>query len=452
MHIDQAKRIHLIGIGGCSMNGLAQILKKQGHIVTGSDRERTQFTDALDQADIPYSIGHTGEYLDGADLVIYSAAIKPENFERVMAKERGIPELERSVALGQISERFDRVVAVAGCHGKTTITSMLAVVNELSNANATIHVGGFVEFLKGGVRVGGRKLFITEACEYVESFLALRPSIALINNIDDDHLDYYRDIDHIVSAYQKFLDLLPSDGVFIACVDDERVKKLADASKHRTVTYGLQNGDYTAADIAFGEDGCAAFTLMHHNEEVGRVRLCVPGQHNIVNTLGVYAVVNELRIPFDRYAEAMARFHNTKRRFEYYGERNGIRVFHDYGHHPSEIRATLDAAKRLPHNRLICVFQCNSYTRARTLFCGDVACFADADTVLVPDIYPGREKDTGIVHARDMVEAINRHSGNACYVPTFEDIRLWLDTHGQPNDLVVTVGSGDVYRQTKKLL
>ena len=229
-HIDQAKRIHLIGIGGCSMNGLALILQSQGHEVTGSDREQTQFTPSLDEAGIPYSIGQNGQYVRDADLVIYSAAIKPDNPERVLAKELGIPELERSVALGQISERFPQVVAIAGCHGKTTITSMLACVNEMAHKDATVHVGGFVELLQGGVKVGGSDTFITEACEYVESFLTLRPTIALINNIDDDHLDYFKNFDNIVEAFRKFLDRLPEDGMFIADTDDETVRKLVSES------------------------------------------------------------------------------------------------------------------------------------------------------------------------------------------------------------------------------
>ncbi len=451
-HIDKAKHIHLIGVGGCSMNGLALILKSQGHIVTGSDREKTQFTDALDHEGIRYSIGHTGEYLDNAELVIYSAAIKPDNPERVLAREKGIPELERSVALGQISERFAEVIAIAGCHGKTTITSMLAVINALADLEATVHVGGYVDFLGGGVSVGAQDLFVTEACEYVESFLTLRPTIALINNIDDDHLDYYKNIGAIVAAFEKFLMLLPKNGVFIACTDDARVSALADRSVHTVVTYGISGGDYTARDVGFDQKGNAGFAVVRRGETLGRVQMGVPGKHNVVNALGAIAVADRLGVPFPVITEALSRFRNTKRRFEYYGERGGVRVFHDYGHHPSEIRATLDAAKRVPHKKLFCVFQCNSYTRARTLFCSKVTCFSDADKVLVPDIYPGREKDTGVVHARDMVAAINEQSGNAVYLPTFEEIRSYLDGHAGEGDLVVTVGSGDVYRQTWKLL
>lgn len=451
-HIDKAKRIHLIGIGGCSMNGLALILQKQGHLVTGSDREKTQFTVALDAAGIPYSVGHTGEYVRDADLVVYSAAIKPDNPERQLATTLGIPQLERSVVLGQISERFSQVAAIAGCHGKTTISSMLAFVNEQAHTEATVHIGGFVDLLQGGVRVGNSDTLITEACEYVESFMTLRPTIAVINNIDDDHLDYYRDIDHITATFAKFLDLLPNNGVFIACIDDFRVKKLADDSTRRVVRYGLTGGDITASDIAFDDFGNVSFTLIDGGSDIGRVALQVPGKHNVVNALAVYAVAKEMGVSFDDYATALARFTNTKRRFEYYGERNGIRYFHDYGHHPSEIAATLDAAKRVPHKHLYCVFQCNSYTRAKTLFTEHVKCFVDADTVLVPDIYPGREKDTGLVHAKDMVAGINETSHNAVYVPTFEQIRTYLDENGNPGDVVVTVGSGDVYRQTKKLL
>lgn len=450
--LENARRIHFIGIGGCSMNGLAQILHKQGYTVTGSDRERTPFMDALERAGIPYSIGHTGEYLPLAELVVYSAAIKADNPERRLARELGIPELERSVALGQMSARFERVVAIAGCHGKTTITSMLAVANELADTDATVHVGGYVDRLCGGVRVGNSDLFITEACEYVESFLTLHPTIALINNIDDDHLDYYRDMDHIVSAYQKFLMLLPDGGTLLACADDARVLALCDDKKHKIVTYGTSQADFSPSDIQFDEQGAASFTLRFRGKDFGRVKLNVPGMHNVINALGCAAVCHELGIPFEAYAEAMRVFQNTKRRFEFYGERDGVRVFHDYGHHPNEIRATLDAASRVPHGKLFCVFQCNSYTRARSLFCGQVTCFSEADAVLVPDIYPGREKDDGSVHARDMVEAINRETHNAVYVGTFEAARRYLDEHAAPGDLVVTVGSGDVYRQTQTLL
>ena len=225
-HITDHKTIHLIGIGGCSMNGLAQILRDRGYAVQGSDANVSPFTQRLQELGVPVAIGHSADNLGAADLVIYSAAIKPTNIERVAAKERGIPELERSVALGQLTEGYKDVIGIAGCHGKTTITSMLAYICESGKPDATVHIGGFVDILHGGVRIGAHDMFITEACEYVESFLTLRPTVALINNIDDDHLDYYKDIDHITDAFRKFLALLPEGGMFIGCADDPRVRRL----------------------------------------------------------------------------------------------------------------------------------------------------------------------------------------------------------------------------------
>ncbi len=450
--LDDAKRIHFIGIGGCSMSGIARILKAQGHEVTGSDRGHTQFTDRLEEDGITVYYGHSAEQVGNADLIVYSAAIKPENPERVYGREHGIPELERSVALGQLSARFHEVVAVAGCHGKTTITSMLAFVNEEADLDATVHVGGFMDLLGGGVRLGKSDLFITEACEYVESFLTLRPTIAIVNNIDDDHLDYYGDIAHIVAAFRKFLALVPKSGRIFACTDDVYVRELLPELGDNVITYGLNKGDIHADRIAFDEMGFPSFDLYDHGEMIGRVALHVPGRHNVINALAVYGASKLCGVTFEQYAAAMARFRNTSRRFELLGEKNGVKVFHDYGHHPNEIRETLAAATHVPHNRIFCVFQCNSYTRARTLFCEHVTCFADADEVLVPDIYPGREVDTGIVHARDMVAGINRETHNAQYLGTFEKIAAYLDEHAVPGDIVITVGSGDVYRQSQKLL
>ncbi|HWS30036.1 MAG TPA: UDP-N-acetylmuramate--L-alanine ligase [Clostridia bacterium] len=451
-HISEHKKIHLIGIGGCSMNGLAQILRSRGYEVQGSDVATSPFTERLAELNIPVTIGHSAKNVGGADLVIYSAAIKPDNVERVYAREHGIPELERSVALGQLSEHYKNVVGIAGCHGKTTITSMLALVSESGALDATVHVGGFVEFLHGGVRLSDSDLFITEACEYVESFLTLRPTVALINNIDDDHLDYYRDIEHITDAFRKFLALLPEDGLFIGCSDDMRVRELLEAYAGHKISYGLRDADYTPADIEYDELGCPSYTLTHQGNPLGQLTLHVPGEHIVIDSMAAAVAALSLGAPFAAIAESLTRFKNTRRRFELYGERNGVKVFHDYAHHPAEINAVLDAASRYPHKKLWCVFQCNSYTRAKTLFIGDLTCFQHADAVLVPDIYPGREKDDGSVHARDMAAAINKSGTKAVYLSTFEEIRTWLDENAHFGDIVVTLGSGDVYKQTWKLL
>lgn len=451
-HIDGHKRIHLIGIGGCSMNGLAQILRARGYEVQGSDSTTSPFTERLCELGIPVVIGQKAENIGDADLVVYSAAIKPENPERAEARRRGIPELERSLVLGQLTEGYKQVVGIAGCHGKTTITSMLAMIAEKGGADATVHIGGFVDFLQGGTRIGSHDLFITEACEYVESFLTLRPTVALINNIDNDHLDYYKNIDNIVAAFRKFIALLPEDGMLICCADDARVKALYDDFRGNKLSYGMTGGDYTPSALEYDNDGCPSFDLIYRGKDLGRITLHVPGSHIVIDAMAAAAVALYLGADISTVQAGLSAFRNTQRRFEFYGERDGIRIYHDYAHHPAEAAAALDAASRIPHKSIYCVFQCNSYTRAKTLFTGSVSCFNNATAVLVPDIYPGREKDDGSVHARDMVAGINAGGGNAIYLGTFEEIRKWLDDHASSGDVVITLGSGDVYKQTKKLL
>ena len=451
-HITEHKRIHLIGIGGCSMSGLASILKNRGYYVQGSDRAESPFTERLKELGVTVFIGHDAKNIGDCDLIIFSAAIKPDNIERAEAKRRGIPELERSEALGQLTEGYESVVGIAGCHGKTTITSMLALICERGGPDATVHIGGFVDFLNGGVRLGAHDMFITEACEYVESFLTLRPTIALINNIDNDHLDYYGDMEHIVAAFKKFAALLPENGLLIGNTDDFRVCALMAEHTGRKLSYGLKDADYTPAHISYDDNGCPGFDIMFKGEKLMRIQLQIPGEHSVMNAIAAAAVAREVGADDKCIASALSAFRNTRRRFEYYGERNGVKYYHDYGHHPSEIAATMKAASNVKHNKLFCVFQCNSYTRAKTLFLNDVTCFNLADETLVPDIYPGREKDDGSVHARDMVAAINAGGGHATYLGTFENIRDYLDSHASAGDLVVTIGSGDVYIQTKKLL
>ena len=455
------KLIHLVGIGGCSMNGLAQILRSRGFSVQGSDKARSQFTRRLEQLGIPVFIGHDAKNLGDADLLIYSAAIRPDNPERAAAREHNIPEVERADALGMISEGFEQVVAIAGCHGKTTITSMLALIACRCDSgeagahpmDATIHIGGFVDFLNGGVRIGRGGMFITEACEYVESFLALHPTIELISNIDDDHLDYYHDIEHITDAFGRFTALLPEGGVLIGCNDDARVRGLLDGhEKGRSITYGVSDADYMPSDISFDSMGNPSFDLICYGENIGRVSLSVPGEHNMMNAVAALSVALTLGVPFNTAACALNEYTLTRRRFELMGESGGVKVFHDYAHHPSEIRAVVGAAVRCPHKKLFCVLQCNSFTRAKTLFTGDMSCLRGAQTVIVPDIYPGRERDTGDVHARDIVNAIAKSSIDAIYIPTFEEIRDYLTKNAGPGDIVLTMGSGDVYEKKKKLI
>lgn len=446
------KRLHFVGIGGCSMSGLAQICASQGYHITGSDRNESPFTQKLASEGIAVSIGHDASHVAGADLLVFSAAIKPDNPERAEARRLGIPEMERSVLLGQLSRHYPQVVCIAGCHGKTTITSMLALILIEAGIDPTVHIGGMVEFLGSGVRVGESDLFVTEACEYVESYLTLHPSCIVLNNIDDDHLDYFRDIDHIVDSFKSFVSLMPADAPLFVCADDPRVTKLASDLGRKTVSYGLHDADYTASDIRADVDGHTVFTVMHAGKPLFAVALQVPGHHNVLNALAAIVVARHYGAPDDVIARALSQYVLTKRRFEFYGEVDGARIYHDYAHHPSEIRACLQGARSVATGRVFVVFQCNSYTRAKTLFTQNVDCFRDADIVFVPDIYPGREVDTGIVHARDMTAAICAAGTDARYIPTFEEIAVALRETWKPGDMVVTLGSGDVYIQTRKLM
>ncbi|MBE5759661.1 MAG: UDP-N-acetylmuramate--L-alanine ligase [Clostridiales bacterium] len=447
-------RIHFIGVGGCSMSGLAQILDNLGYTVSGSDMKESSFTGVLRERGMNVHIGHDAALVDGAGLVVYTAAIKPTNVEFARAVELGIPMIERSELLGLISKDYSDVICISGCHGKTTITSMLALIAHDSHIDPTVHVGGMVDFLSGGVRLGASDVFITEACEYVRSFLTLDPKYILVNNIDDDHLDYYKDIEDIYSAFRAFVDMLPEDGILFACADDPQTLDLAKYSKAPLVTYGIHaEADYMAKNITYNEMGYVSFDMVHEGKTLAHFDLNVPGEHNAINALGA-AVVAKLALGIDPSESAMdlETYHLAGRRFEFVGEKAGVKFFHDYAHHPSEIKACLAAAKRYPHKKLFALFQCNSFTRARTLKDKYALAFDDADFVMIPDLYPGRDIDTGDIHATDLVNVIEAHSHNAHYLPSFADIKKFIWENAEDGDLVVTLGSGDVNKQQLKLL
>ena len=445
------QKVHFIGIGGCSMSGLAVILKNLGFFPQGSDLHESVFTKKLAEENIPFCIGHDAKNLGDAKLVVYSAAIKPGNAEYDAALSAGLPMLERAALLGQISQQFETVVGIAGCHGKTTITSMSALILRECGVDVTVHIGGMVYFLGGGVSIGSGPAFLTEACEYVESFLELRPTHTLVNNIDDDHLDYYKDIDEIYEAFAAYIALLPENGTLFAYAHDPLVQKLAAQSGRKTVTYGFEDADYVAANESYDANGCPSFDVISP-KGTARIALSVVGKYNMSNALAAIAVCSEVfdLDPADM-AGALKKYHLAGRRFELIGEKNGVKVIHDYAHHPSEIAACLQAASKYPHKKLWAVFQCNSFTRAKTLKDKFALCFGDADTVLVPDIYPGRDIDKGEIHAKDLVAAIAPNA-DCLYIPTFEEISDYLDANANPGDVVITLGSGSVNKETNKLL
>jgi len=450
----KGERVHFIGIGGCSMSGLARILANLGFNVTGSDIKESAFVGTLRKDGIDVTIGHDAANVEGAGVVVYTAAIKPTNPEFAKAKEMGIPMLERSVLLGQISSGYKNVVCVTGCHGKTTITSMLALITAGTDIDPTVHVGGMVDFMGGGVKLGGSDVFITEACEYVRSFMTLHPNNIILNNIDDDHLDYYKDIDEIIETFRDFIGLMPRDGKLFVNIDDANNLKAIEGLDVPMITYSMKgDADYTVKNLVFDDMACPSFDVVKKGEVLGRIALSVPGEYNAANALAAFALADTVfGIGIEETAAALARYTLAGRRFELVGEKDGVKIFHDYAHHPSEIQACLSAAKRYPHKKLWVLFQCNSYTRAKTLKEKYGVSFDVADTVMVPDIYPGRDIDKGEIHATDLVAAINAHSNNCIYLPTFADIKAYLRENWQEGDLVITLGSGDVNKQQLVLL
>ncbi|MEG2625403.1 MAG: UDP-N-acetylmuramate--L-alanine ligase [Christensenella sp.] len=447
--IPKNKPVHFIGIGGCSMSGLAQILRANGYSITGSDIKESAFTRQLEQQGIPVTFGHDEKNVHGAGLVVYTAAIKPFNPEYAYAAAHDIPMLERSKLLGLISGHYDRVACISGCHGKTTITSMLALIMEHSDDDCTIHVGGMVDFLSGGVKIGTNDAFITEACEYVRSFLTLHPSHILVNNIDDDHLDCYRDIDDIFDTFVEFIKKMDKNGILLLNQSDELAYRLKDYSPCKIITYNnAPTSDWYLDSPTFNELGYGSGTIMYRGEALGMLELTVPGLHNLRNALAATAFAYEVfGVKVSTSITALKAYKLAGRRFELIGERDGVKVFHDYAHHPSEIAACLEAASLVPHKKLWVVFQCNSYTRARTLKDKYAQCFTHADEVLMPDIYPGRDTDTQGIHARDVVSAINANSATCMYIPTFRGIKDYLMKNWKPGDIVMTLGSGDINKQ-----
>jgi UDP-N-acetylmuramate--alanine ligase len=433
------------------MSGLAVILKNLGLNPKGSDISESAFTKKLESEGIPFVIGHSADNIGDASLVIYSAAIKPGNPEYDKAKEMGLPMLTRAELLGLISRQFGTVIGIAGCHGKTTITSMSALILRECGVDLTVHIGGMVDFLGGGVAIGKYPAFLTEACEYVKSFLELSPTYVLVNNIDDDHLDYYKSITDIYKAFLKFARLLPENGILFVYAHDTLAMKLAEDCGRKIVTYGFENADYIAENIEYDEGGCPSFDVISPKGKA-RITLSVVGKHNMTNALAAITVCSEVfGIDPADMAEPLKKYHLVGRRFESMGEKNGVKIIHDYAHHPTEIEACLEAASKYPHKKLWAVFQCNSYTRAKTLKDKYALCFKYADAVLVPDIYPGRDIDTGEIHARDLVEAISKKT--PCeYIPTFEEISEYLEKNASPGDVVITLGSGSVNKETIKLL
>lgn len=449
---DINKKVHFIGIGGISMSGLAALLLTKGYKVSGSDSKESEITNKLKAEGAEIYIGHRKDNIRNVDLVVYTAAIPSDNPEIIEAKNQNIELVDRAEFLGLIMKGHKYNVAVAGTHGKTTTTSMLSHITLKANLDPTILVGGELDAINGNFKIGDSEYFITEACEYKESFLKFYPYIGIILNIDADHLDYYRDLNHIKETFEKFSNIIPEDGYLIGYCEDNNVNEILKKAKCNTISYGLNKGDVKATNITFNTNGCASFTVCKDNEDLFDVTLSTTGKHNILNALSTICVGLLFNVPYETIQEGLKECKGAHKRFEYKGEFNGATVIDDYAHHPVEIKATLDTAELIPHKNIYAVFQPHTYTRTKTLFNEFTTCFDEVDELLLMDIYAAREKDTGLVSSEDLGNALRDKGIKCTNVHSHEEAAQCLKNKASEKDIVLTIGAGDVVKVADILL
>lgn len=447
-------RIHFIGIGGISMSGLAEILADEGFTISGSDARESELTRHLASMGMQIFYGQCADnILPGTALVVYTAAIREDNPEYQAAKARQIPMLSRAELLGQIMDNYKQSIAVAGTHGKTTTTSMISQILLAAHADPTITVGGILQAIGGNLRVGGSETFLTEACEYTNSFLNFRPRYSIILNVEAEHLDFFKDLDDIRSSFHRFAGNTLSDGATIINGEICNYKELVAGLPQQIITYGLDEAfDYYATDITYNDKACASFSAFHHGRLLYKVTLSVPGIHNVSNALATIALAETMGIDSTSIISGLLQFGGADRRFQYKGTRDGITIIDDYAHHPTEIRATLTAAHNYPHKRLVLVFQPHTYSRTKAFLQDFAEVLSMADVVVLADIYAAREKNTIGISSKDILSLLQEKGTECYYFPSFEEIEKFLLKNCMNGDLLITMGAGNVVEIGEALL
>ena len=454
LDFDKPVHVHFIGIGGISMSGLAEILLDKGFTVSGSDSSESELTDRLSDMGANIHYGQRAENITGdIDVVVYTAAIRPENPEFAAAVAAGLPMLTRAELLGQLMRSYATSVAVSGTHGKTTTTSMLSHIFLAADTDPTISVGGILPAIGGNIRVGGHKLFITEACEYTNSFLSFFPTMGLILNVDADHLDFFGTIENVRKSFRAFAELLPDDGTLIICSDIPDYTYFTEGLACKVITFSMDGiADYTADDIFYDEYAHPRFTLLYKGENIGRYHLAVPGRHNISNAIAAIAAARALGISDAAIHAGLAGFSGTERRFQTKGHVHGFEIVDDYAHHPTEINATLAAAAKYPHKKMWVIFQPHTYTRTKSLMPQFAKELTAADEVILADIYAAREKDDLGISSKDVADRVAMLGTPSHYFKTFREIEDFIIENAAEGDLVLTVGAGNVYEIGEHLL
>jgi len=446
------QHIHFVGIGGIGMSGIAEVLLNLGYHVSGSDMKESEVTRRLQALGCKISVGHRKENVKDADVVVVSSAIRKGNPEVEVAEQRLIPVIPRAEMLAELM-RMKVGVAIAGTHGKTTTTSLIATVLAAGGLDPTVVIGGRLNSLGSNARLGQGDFLVAEADESDGSFVTLMPTIAVVTNIDPEHLDYYRGIEEIKEAFLQFVNKIPFFGLAVLCLDHPNIQSLIPRLKKRFTTYGLTTqADFQAKEIVF-ERLTTSFDVLHQRKEVGRLKIQMPGLHNVYNSLATVATAYELDIPFRTVQEALREFGGIQRRFQIKGEKQGVLVVDDYGHHPVEIMATLRAARTGWERRIVVVFQPHRYTRTQALFQDFLTAFNDADVLVLADIYPAGEDRIEGVEAKRLYEGIRDYGHrDVTYLPDKKEIVEHLLRTVRSGDLVITLGAGDIWQVSEELV
>jgi UDP-N-acetylmuramate--alanine ligase len=443
----KVKRIHFIGIGGSGMSGLAEILHNEGYELTGSDNNESDTLSKIKSLGIPVVMGHSSENIGDAQLIVHTAAVHEDNPEIMAAREKKVPVIDRAKLLGLISLRYPQTIAVSGTHGKTTTTCMITQVLLSAGLDPTAVIGGKLPLIGGNSRVGRSELMVCEACEFVDSFLSLNPAISVILNIDDDHLDYFKTMENLIAHFSLFADQTTKLLIFNG--DDSNTLKAVENSRLRKISFGFgKSNDYTAVNIKTGLLGRLNFDISHNGEIIASIELKVPGRHNILNALAACAAACEAGAPRAAIEHGLNEFHGAGRRFEILGKVRGITIADDYAHHPTELKATLEAATQMGYNRVWAVFQPFTYSRTVMLMDDFARALAIADRVVLSEIMGSREVNTYNVYSKDLAEKIP----GSVWFKTFEEIADFIIQNAGDGDLVITLGCGDIYKAAKLIL
>ena len=443
--------IHFIGVGGVSMSGLAEILLKEGYNVSGSDINYSDSIRHLETLGLTFYKEHNAENVISADAVVYTSAVKEDNPEMVEASRLGKEIISRATLLGYIMNGYKKSIAVAGTHGKTTVTSMISYIFEKLLCDPTILVGAHLDIIDGNMKLGKSDYFIAEACEYFRSFLSFYPFAATILNVEPDHLDYYKDADDYHSAYYEFLQNVNKDGFVIVCSEDKDLMKIVENIPQKVLTYGINQGDFTAKNICTTKDS-TTYSLLYKEETICKVKLFLHGNHNILNSMAALANAYVFGLNMQKAADALLDFKGASRRFEYRGTLSGADIYDDYAHHPTEIKATIETAKEKTAGKIICVFQPHTYSRTKAFFDQFAQAFKGVDTLILADIYAAREKDDGSITSKMLADKIKASLPDCYYIGSFDEIDKKIKSIAGENDTVLVMGAGDIVNLTDILL